>query len=51
MLNRNANSPCYVPDCLYNIPAIKPHIHVQTSNGHYVRYIIEKPKQKQYDEI
>lgn len=38
--------PCLNPKCDYNIPVIRPHIHVITSNGSYIRYIIEKPKLK-----
>lgn len=42
MQSRNANSPepCRVADCPYQ----KPHVHVNTNNGSYVKYIIEKPK-------
>ena len=35
---------CIKPDCGYNIPFVRPHVHVITNNGEYVQYIIEKPK-------
>lgn len=35
---------CHDLQCEYNLPVIRPHQHVMTNNGGYVRFIIEKPK-------
>ena len=46
------NSLCNNPDCEYNPGFICPHYHVQTNNGNYVKYIVEKPKPiKEINEI
>lgn len=49
MPNKKEDDLCWVDECPYQ----KPHKHISTNNGSYVKYIIEKPKQKadkeQYD--
>jgi hypothetical protein len=36
----NGPIQCQVNECPYQ----KPHVHVSTNNGSYVKYIIEKPR-------
>ena len=44
--NNSADNPhhtqCHDEHCVYQ----KPHLHVMTNNGHCVKYIIEKPRQR-----
>jgi hypothetical protein len=44
MQNKNEGKICYADVCEYNSPVHRPHIHVMTNNGGYVKFIIEKPK-------
>jgi hypothetical protein len=44
--NNNAGSICHDLNCEYNLPVIRPHIHKNSIDGSYVKYIVEKPKQK-----
>lgn len=47
MQNRSSgDNICYDQECSYNQPWIKPHKHNANSNGGWVTYIVEKPKQK-----
>lgn len=48
MANPNADKICRDEKCEYNYPFMKPHYHVQTNDGGYVRYIVEKTKVKEY---
>lgn len=43
MQNKNVNNECVDDNC----PYAKPHKHVRTNDGCYVKYIIEKPKTKE----
>jgi hypothetical protein len=44
MQNQNSEtSECTNDDC----PYMKPHKHVVTSHGDYIKYIIEKPKHRE----
>ncbi len=36
---------CYENDCPYK----KPHKHIRTIHGNYIKYIIEKPTYKEID--
>ena len=48
---RDDKDQCYSPDCRHNIPYIKPHYHVITPDGGYVKFIVSKPKSvKEYDD-
>jgi hypothetical protein len=40
MLNKKEDELCWVDECTYK----KPHKHIRTNDGSYVKYIIEKPK-------
>ena len=40
----DANKQCYDKDCEHNSPYMRPHAHVRTINGVYVRFIVDKPK-------
>ena len=51
MQNRSASDECYDDNCLHNVPYMRPHYHVMTNDGGYVRFIVEKPKQKEYDDL
>lgn len=42
---RGGNDQCWDKDCTYQ----KPHFHIHTPNGSYVKYIIEKPKERKLD--
>lgn len=44
MPDRNVDKVCHADSCEYNSPVHRPHIHVLTANGSYVKFIIEKPK-------
>lgn len=46
MQNKNANKECYNRDCAFHPSpdVFKPHIHVMTNNGSYVKFIVPKPK-------
>lgn len=44
MQNRKDDKICYKDVCEYNSPIHRPHIHVMTNNGSYVKFIVEKPK-------
>jgi hypothetical protein len=44
MQSRKEGNICHDLQCEYNLPAIRPHTHVMTNNGGYVRFIIDKPK-------
>lgn len=46
MQSKNESDRCYDDQCDY---AMRPHYHVRTNNGTYIKYIVEKPKQKNYD--
>ncbi len=47
MQSKNEDNLCWVDECQYQ----KPHKHIRTNDGSYVKYIIEKPKanKEQYD--
>ena len=45
MQNQKEGVDCYDDECPYQ----KPHRHVYTSNGDYIKYIIEKPKKPHFD--
>lgn len=47
MQDRNVNKQCVDPKCDY---AMKAHWHVRTNDGVYVKFIVEKPKQKVQNE-
>jgi hypothetical protein len=53
MQNPNENKKCENENCMYHQPYMRPHYHVKTNDGIYVRYIVEKPKikEKEYDDI
>lgn len=44
MQNRKDDKICYKDVCEFNSPIHRPHTHVMTNNGGYVRFIVEKPK-------
>lgn len=46
MLSKKEDNICTDGDCYYGI---KKHYHIVTSNGAYVRFIVEKPKQRNAD--
>jgi len=48
MLNKNVNKECYDSECSFHLApdVFKPHIHVVTSNGSYVKFIFPKPKRQ-----
>ena len=46
MQDRNESNTCYDPDCDH---AMRMHYHVRTNDGSYVKFIVEKPQQKEYD--
>jgi hypothetical protein len=46
MDGRNANKVCQDPECRYGD---RQHFHILTNSGSYVRFVVEKPKQKNYD--
>ena len=51
MEKRNlAEDKCLNPECIYNIPYIKPHKHIRTPYGYYVRFIVDKPKKKVHND-
>lgn len=46
MQSQNENKQCMKEDCEYNYPYIRPHYHVVTVNGSYVKFIVERVKSK-----
>jgi len=45
LVNKPENKECRDQDCQYNPGGlIRPHYHVHTANGSYVKYIVEKRK-------
>lgn len=44
MQNKNVGKPCESTECDYNIPFMRPHVHVRTPDGTYVKFIVDKPK-------
>jgi hypothetical protein len=44
MESKKESNICHDLQCEYNLPAVRPHQHVMTNNGGYVKFIIEKPK-------
>lgn len=49
MQNKNKgdkNKLCLNEDCEYNPGIIRPHVHIMTNDGSYVKFIYEKPKNK-----
>jgi hypothetical protein len=49
MQNRNDGSECYDADCDHNYGGIRPHVHVMTNDGSYVKFIVPKPKEIRLD--
>lgn len=49
MADNESSNVCYEKECQFNYPYQRPHYHVVTNNGTYVKYIVEKPKKKDYD--
>lgn len=41
--SKSEDKMCYEPECQYNPGGlIRPHYHVHTANGSYVKYIVDK---------
>lgn len=45
MQNQKEGADCYSTECPYK----KPHRHIQTNNGEYIKYIIENPRKPYFD--
>lgn len=50
MQNKREDSVCYNMDCNFNQPFLRPHRHYMTNDGSYVRYVVEKKPQPNYDD-
>ena len=50
MANPNENRECHDAKCDYNFPYMRPHQHVLTNNGTYIKFIVEKPKLRSQDD-
>ncbi len=44
MQNRSVDKECSNPECEYNWPYMKRHIHCRTNDGEFIKFIIEQPK-------
>ncbi len=43
---KDDNPVCHDPECEYNFPFIRPHVHSRTNDGGFVRFVIQKSNRK-----